>query len=251
MSRRPDGEAAFLAGYDPTAFPPFALTVDLAVFTLRSGRLCILLVRRGEHPHRGMWALPGGHVRQGRESADEAARRELLEETGLDARRSHTHLEQLATYSEPNRDPRMAAGLHVVSVAFVALAPDLPDAAAGSDATHATWTPISEVPQLAFDHRRIVHDALERIRAKLEYTTLATHFVDEPFTIAELRSVYEAVWGVPVDAANFRRKMLSTPDLVEAIDGAPAAPGRRGGRPAERYRRGTARVIVPAFHRPG
>ena len=250
MSRPSNDEAAFLRDYDPATFPPFALTVDLAVFTLRDGELCILLVRRGEHPHRGRWALPGGHVLQGRESAEDAAHRELLEETGVDARRSQTHLEQLATYSEPTRDPRMAAGLQVVSVAFVALAPDLPDAVAGTDARQAAWTPVSAVPRLAFDHGTIVRDALERIRGKLEYTTLGTHFVEEPFTIADLRHVYEAVWGTPLDAANFRRKVLSTPGLVQPADGAPSPPGRRGGRPAERYRRGTARSIVPAFYRP-
>jgi 8-oxo-dGTP diphosphatase len=250
VSRPPDDEAAFLRSYDPTAFPPFALTVDLAVFTVRDDQLCILLVRRGEHPHRGRWALPGGHVRHGHESAEDAAHRELLEETGVDARRARPHLEQLATYSDPARDPRMAAGLHVVSVAFVALAPDLPEAVAGSDASQARWTPVADVPRLAFDHRRIVDDALERVRAKLEYTTLAMHFVEEPFTLAELRRVYEAVWGAPVDAANFRRKVLGTPDLVQPADGAPAPSGRRGGRPAERYRRGIASLIVPAFYRP-
>ncbi|MCV7137449.1 NUDIX hydrolase [Mycobacterium hodleri] len=217
------------------------------MFTVRYDQLCILLVRRGEHPHRGRWALPGGHVRHGQESAEDAAYRELLEETGV---RAQPHLEQLATYSDPARDPRMAAGLHVVSVAFVALAPDLPEAVAGTDASQARWTPVATVPRLAFDHRRIVDDTLERVRAKLEYTTLAMHFVEEPFTLAALRHVYEAVWGVPLDAANFRRKILATPGLVQAVEGAPASPGRRGGRPAERYRRGTARLIVPAFYRP-
>jgi 8-oxo-dGTP diphosphatase len=119
----------------------------------------------------------------------------------------------------------------LVSVAYVPLAPDLPDAVAGTHATRAEWAPVSAVPRLAFDHGRIADDALERIRAKLEYTTLAMNFVSDPFTIADLRRVYEAVWGRPLDAANFRRKML-------------------GGRPAERYRRGSARYIVPAFYRP-
>ena len=241
---------SWLDDYDATAFPPFAVTVDLAVFTLRDHQLHVLLVRRGEHPHRGRWALPGGHVRQGVESADAAARRELLEETGVDADRSRAHLEQLGTYSAPHRDPRMAAGLHVVSIAYVALAPDLPDAVAGTDAAQAKWTPIAELPPLAFDHDAIVGDALERIRAKLEYTTLALTFVDDPFTIADLRHVYEAVWGRPLDAANFRRKALATKDLLAPAEAEAASPGRRGGRPAERYRRGGARRIVPAFYRP-
>lgn len=252
MNQAQTNEAQWLREYDPRAFPPFALTVDLAVFTLRAGRLCVLLVTRGEHPYRDSWALPGGHVRQGRESADAAAHRELLEETGIDSADARCHLEQLATYSDPGRDPRMAAGLQVASVAYVALAPDLPEATAGTDAAAARWTPVDALPPLAFDHDRIVGDALERVRAKLEYTTLALYFVAETFTLADLRRVYEAVWGHPLDAANFRRKVLSTPGFVRPAPSAPATSGSRGGRPAERYARGDgADTVVPPLSRPG
>lgn len=120
--------AAAPEGYDPHAFEPFAVTVDLAVFTVRDSRLHVLLVERGEEPYKGHWALPGGFLLP-RESAGDAARRELAEETGLsDDTVSGLHLEQLRTYSDPDRDPRM----RVVSVAHTALVPDLPEPRGGA-----------------------------------------------------------------------------------------------------------------------
>lgn len=242
-------EQKWLRDYDPRSYPPFAVAVDLAVFTVREDGLCVLLVRRGEHPRLGSWALPGGHVLHGRESADEAAHRELREETGVDAREANAHLEQLAAYSAPDRDPRMAAGLQVVSIAYVALAPGLPDAVAGTDAREAEWTPVDDVPALAFDHDRILADALERVRSKLEYTTLALHFVAAPFSLTDLRRVYETVWGGPVEPANFRRKVLSTPGFVRPVTRAPGAAGRRGGRPPELYESGGADMVLPPLTR--
>ena len=242
-------EAQFLRSYDPSRFPPFAVAVDLAVFTIRSGLLAVLLVQRREHPYQGLWALPGGFVRTD-ESADAAARRELAEETG--AATFGGHLEQLRTYSEPGRDPRM----RVVSVAHVALAPDLPDPRAGGDAAAARWWPVedlgSESVPLAFDHVTILADALDRVRSKLEYTTLAASFVTEPFTIADLRRVYSAVWGEAPDLANFRRKVLGTPGfVVEAARSADPAAGTAGGRPPLLYRRGDAAALHPPILRAG
>ncbi len=220
------------------------------IFTLRAGGLCTLLVRRAEHPYRDWWALPGGHLRHGLESADEAARRELSEETGIDADGTGAHLEQLASYTRPQRDPRIDAGLHVVSIGYVALAPDLPDPVAGTDASEARWWPVGpHLPPLAFDHATMVDDGLERIRAKLEYTTLAVQFLAEPFSLAELRGVYLAVWGDAPDPANFRRKVLATEDFVRPAERAGAAPTPAGGRPPELYRRGTAQVVSPALSR--
>jgi 8-oxo-dGTP diphosphatase len=246
-------EAEFLRSYDPSGFPPFAVTVDLAVFTIRAGMLAVLLVQRLEHPYRGYWALPGGFVRAD-ESAEAAARRELAEETGADTFRGH--LEQVRTYSDPGRDPRM----RVVSVAHVALAPGLPDPVAGSDAAAARWWPVadlgfsmhagSEVIPLAFDHALILADALERVRSKLEYSTLATRFVAEPFTIADLRRVYAAVWGDAPDLANFRRKVLGTPGFVVEESRSPTAPGPAGGRPPLLYRHGDATTLHPPMLRP-
>jgi 8-oxo-dGTP diphosphatase len=249
MTRR--GEAAWLEEYDPGDFPPFAVTVDVAIFTLRAGTFCTLLVKRGGFPYRGWWALPGGHVKHGSESADDAARRELEEETGIDAIATGAHLEQLATYSAPARDPRIRAGLHVVSIGYVALAPDLPEPIAGTDAAEARWVPVADLDELrlAFDHASILADAAERVRAKLEYTTLAAAFVREPFSLSDLRNVYLAVWGDAPDLANFRRKVLATPDFVRPATRAASAPTAAGGRPPELYRRGTAQLINPPLVR--
>ncbi|MFI1420547.1 NUDIX hydrolase [Streptomyces sp. NPDC020731] len=230
-------------GYDRHAFEPFAVTVDLAVFTLRAGVLHVLLVERGQEPYAGQWALPGGFVRPD-ESAERAARRELGEETGL-TDVSGLHLEQLRTYSEPDRDPRM----RVVSVAFAALLPDAPEAHGGSDAAQARWTPYDSARELAFDHGRILADARERVGAKLEYTCLATAFCPPEFTLGELQQVYEAVWGTALDRPNFRRKVLATPGFVEAVPGAARLTGGRG-KPAALHRAGTATALHPPLLRP-
>lgn len=247
------GERAWLKAYDPRSFPPFAVTVDLAVFTLRDGRLHVLLVRRGSHPYRGWWALPGGHVRHSLESAEEAATRELEEETGLGGISLTAHLEQLSTYSEPARDPRIEAGLHVVSVGFVALLPDLATPTAGTDATDARWFAVDDLGvELAFDHRRILDDALERVRSKLEYSTLATRFLTEPFSLKELYLVYRAIWGWAPDFANFRRKVLSTDGFVVEADAGDQSVSRSrtsAGRPPGLYRRGPAIHLDPPIRR--
>ncbi|MEU9862311.1 NUDIX domain-containing protein [Streptomyces sp. NPDC047971] len=236
------------AGYDRHAFEPFAVTVDLAVFTLREDRLYVLLVERGQAPYTGSWALPGGFVLP-RESAEVAARRELAEETGLSVDTvSGLHLEQLRTYSEPDRDPRM----RVVSVAFAALVPDAPEPRGGGDAACARWMPYGErtaYGPLAFDHDRILADAHERVGAKLEYTCLATAFCPPEFTLGELRQVYETVWGVELDRPNFRRKVLATPGFVQAVAGPPRLTGGRG-KPAALYRAGEATALHPPLLRP-
>ncbi len=229
--------------YDKHAYEPFAVTVDLAVLTLRAGALHVLLVERGQEPYAGSWALPGGFV-QPDESAETAARRELAEETAL-SDVSGLHLEQLRTYSEPDRDPRM----RVVSVAFAALLPDAPEVHGGSDAAQARWVPYDEVGALAFDHDRILADAHERVGAKLEYTCLATAFCPPEFTLGELQQVYEAVWGTALDRPNFRRKVLATPGFVEPVPGASRLTSGRG-KPAALYRSGTASALQPPLLRP-
>jgi 8-oxo-dGTP diphosphatase len=230
-------ERAFLAGYDPGDFPPVAASVDVVILTVRGGRLNVLLVRRGEHPYLGRWALPGGFVGAS-EGLDEAARRELTEETGVGS----GHLEQLRCYGDPGRDPRM----RVLSVAYLALVADVDPPRAGTDAAEARLWPVDDAGGLAFDHDRILADAVERARAKLEYTSLATALLDQPFTIAELRRVYEAVWGVELHAANFRRKVLATPGLVLATD--ERRPTGRGW--AELYTAGPTTALQPAILRP-
>lgn len=224
-------------------FEPLGLATDLVILTVRDGRLQVLLIRRGIPPYRGRWALPGGFVRPN-EDLETTARRELAEETGLSAER--IHLEQVATYGAPDRDPRG----RVVSVAYLALVPDLPAPVAGSDAASASWVDATDVlddsGRLAFDHHRILADGVERARAKLEYSPLATAFCPPEFTISELRGVYEAVWGLPLDPRNFHRKVTKTPDFV-----APAGTTttRDGGRPAQLFHRGTATTLHPPMTR--
>ncbi|HEX8079287.1 MAG TPA: NUDIX hydrolase [Jatrophihabitans sp.] len=264
------GEDAFLASYDPSQYPTFALTVDLTIFTIRNGALCVLLIERGDHPYKGFWALPGGHVVHSVENAETAAIRELGEETGLDwGSLGAGHLEQVRTYSDPDRDPRVKSGLHVASIAYFALAPDLPDPRAGTDASAARYWPVADLdlatqarhwqdrsaypgdaPALAYDHARILSDSLERVRAKLEYTTLATRFVSEPFSLNDLRRVYVAVWGAAPDLGNFRRKVLSTEGFVRpAAQKAGSSASDRGGPRPMLYLRGEAALLHPAMLR--
>ena len=219
-----------------------AVTVDLVVLTVRDDDLTVLLVRRGAEPFAGRWALPGGFVADGEDLA-EAAVRELAEETGVAD--VGGHLEQLGTYGAPGRDPRG----RVVSTAYLALVPDLPRPVAGTDAAEAEWRPVGEAvrARLAFDHRRILTDGVERARSKLEYTPLATAFCGATFTIAELRRVYEIVWGVAIDPRNFHRKVTGTAGFVEPT----ATTASLGGRPAQLFRRGAAALLHPAMLRPG
>jgi 8-oxo-dGTP diphosphatase len=218
----------------------FQVAVDLVVLTIRVGALHVLLVRRRYAPYRGRWALPGGFVME-REDLAVAAARELAEETSL--RTPGGHLEQLATYGAPRRDPRG----RVVSVAYLALVPDPPSPAAGTDAADAAWVEVARAGRLAFDHGRILDDGVERARAKLEYTPLAAAFCPPEFTVAQLREVYEAVWGATLDPRNFHRKVTATEGFVEAV-GASTGGGR--GRPAQLFRRGPADVLHPPLLRP-
>ena len=227
--------------YDPSDFPPVAVTVDLVVLTIRDDGLEALLVTRGEDPFAGMLALPGGFVRAD-ETLSEAAARELAEETCLTV--GAAHLEQLASYGDPGRDPRM----RVVTVAYLALAPQMPRA--GTDAAEAGWVPGGDVLDgdvLAFDHQRILADGVERARAKLEYTPLAAAFCPPEFTIGQLRRVYEIVWGTALDPRNFHRKVTGTPGFV--IPAGTATAGDRG-RPAQLYRPGPAQQLYPPLLRP-
>ncbi|MEE6258768.1 NUDIX hydrolase [Plantactinospora sonchi] len=240
-------ESQFLAEYDPTAYPSVAVTVDVVVLTIRDGALSVLLVERAEHPYQGRLALPGGFVRD--ETLDEAARRELAEETGLrpgEDALARVHLEQLRSYGDPGRDPRM----RVISVAYLGFAPSLPDPQAGGDAAKAAWFPVETVRDLAFDHGLVLADGLERARAKLEYSPLATAFLGPEFTIAELRAVYAAVWGEQLHAGNFHRKVLSVPGFVESTGETTTRGGERGGPRARLYRTGDAVLLHPALLRP-
>ena len=221
-----------------------AVTVDLVVLTVRDDELVALVVQRGVPPYKGRWALPGGFVGED-EGLLDAAARELQEETGLSAVRAH--LEQLGTYGDPKRDPRG----RVVTVAYLALTPDLPTPVAGSDASGAKWEAMEDLldgpRRLAFDHHRILGDGVERARAKLEYTPLAAAFCPDAFTIAELRRIYEVVWGTRLDPRNFHRKVTGTDGFVTPTEGTTT---RDGGRPAQLFRAGDADVLYPPMLRP-
>lgn len=228
--------------YDPHAFPPFAVTVDVVVLTLVDGRLHVVLVKRGVEPFKGDWALPGGFVRVDEDLATAAAR-ELAEETGLG--HPAPFLEQFGVYGDPGRDPRM----RVISVGYVAVVPRVEEPQGGSDAAESFLAPVDEVDpaSLAFDHRHILEDAIDRARTALERSTIATRFCPAEFTVAELREVYEAVWGVELDPGNFQKRVADVDGFLE-----PTGRHRRGGRgrPPELYRAGPASVIEPPMRRP-
>jgi 8-oxo-dGTP diphosphatase len=206
-------------------YPHPAVTVDIVLFTVRERRLEVLLVRRGVEPFLGLHALPGGFVGIA-EDLDEAAARELAEETGI----GPVYLEQLYTWGRPGRDPRE----RVISVSFFALiaAARLTAPQAGSDAAAALWWPLATLPVLAFDHAEICALAHARLAAKLDYSTIALQLLPAAFTLTDLQDVYETILGRPLDKRNFRKRILAL-DIVE-----PVAEGYRAGRhrPAGLYR---------------
>jgi len=187
-------------------YPRAALTVDCVVFGFDEGELKVLLIQRALDPFKGKWALPGGFVRVN-ETLDDAARRELTEESGL----KDVYLEQLYTFGELGRDPRE----RVVSVAHYALV-KLSDhrAKAATDAANAEWFLISKVPKLAFDHADILGVALARLKGKVRYQPIGFELLPPKFTLSELQHVYEAVLATDLDKRNFRKKVLGFGLLV-------------------------------------
>ena len=204
--------------------PHPAVTVDIAVFTVRADELKILLIKRAQEPYQGEWALPGGFIRQD-EGLEAAARRELAEETGV----SGVFLEQLYTFGQPDRDPRE----RVITVAYYALIPsDKLELRAATDAEGVGWFALKELPALAFDHEAILDMALKRLAAKLEYSTIAFQLMPETFTLTELQHVYELIARAEMDKRNFRKRVLAL-DVIE-----PTGDEKREGphRPAKLYR---------------
>ncbi len=187
-------------------YPRAALTVDCVVFGFDEGELKVLLIERGLEPFKGKWALPGGFVRE-EETLDEAARRELTEESGL----KDVFLEQLYTFGAVDRDPRE----RVVSVPYYALV-KLSDhrAKAATDAANAEWFPISNVPRLAFDHADILAAALARLKGKVRYEPVGFELLPPKFTLSQLQHIYEAILETDLDKRNFRKKVLSFGLLV-------------------------------------
>jgi 8-oxo-dGTP diphosphatase len=203
--------------------PRPAVTTDVIIFTLREDDLQVLLVRRKLPPFQGMWAIPGGFVDVD-ESLEDAALRELEEETGV----QDVYLEQLYTFADPGRDPRG----RVITVAYFALVParDV-QPRSGDDAAEAKWWSVYDLPSLAFDHAQILTYALQRLRYKLEYTAVGFEMLPEEFTLSELQAAYEIILGETLDKRNFRRKILGA-DVIEATGGHRSLVGR----PAKLYR---------------
>lgn len=244
--------------YDPAAYPTFAVTVDIVIFTMIDGRLHVLLVQRDADPYAGAWALPGGFKRPD-ETLDQAAARELAEETGVLA---PGRLTQFRAYGDPHRDPRT----NVVTIAYLVALPDVGRVEAGSDAADARLWPVHDALghlELAFDHAQILTDALASAAERLEQTDLATAFLRPTFTLSELKSVYEEIWGIVLDPANFHRdirgvvrakrdgvsRVVRTGDHVVRT-GELAGPSPRGGPPSHLYRLGPAWADGPPLRRP-
>ena len=219
--------------------PRIAVTVDLVILTVRDQQLCALVWRREAEPNAGRWALAGGFIRL-EEDLSAAAARVLAQRAGLAG--APIHLEQLQTYGYPDRDPRQ----RVVSVAYLGIAPNLP----APTRAQMSWQPMAALTAtdgMAFDHTRILRDGVERARAKLEYTTLGAAFCPDDFTVAELRRVYEIVWGTPLDPRNFHRKVTGAERFLLPTE---ASTIRDGGRPARLYRRGPVELLHPPMLRP-
>lgn len=182
-------------------YPHPAVTTDIVIFTIRQDELKILLIKRALPPHRNQWALPGGFIKL-EESLEEGAKRELQEETGV----TGVYLEQLYTFGRPDRDPRE----RVITVAYLALIPaNEPEIKAATDAEDVSWFGLKELPDLAFDHKRILKMAHERLVAKLDYSTIAFQFMPKDFTLSELQHVYEVILREQIDKRNFRKRILS------------------------------------------
>jgi 8-oxo-dGTP diphosphatase len=188
-------------------YPRAALTVDCVVFGFDEGDLKLLLIQRDLEPFAGRWALPGGFVHVD-ESLEDAARRELQEETGV----SRVYLEQLYTFGRPDRDPRE----RVVTVAYYALVKlSLHSVKAATDARNAAWFAVSDLPRLAFDHEEIIEAALERLKGKVRYEPIGFELLPPKFTLTQLQHLYETLLEAPLDKRNFRKKILAMDLLAE------------------------------------
>ena len=198
------------------------VTVDIVIFALRDDDLQVLLIKRKYAPFENTWAIPGGFVRA-QESIEDAAARELFEETSVRG----VHIEQLYTFGKLDRDPRG----RMITVAYFALVPKPLAVQAGSDTTDAQWKSVYDLPEMAFDHDEIVSYALKRLRYKLEYSAVGFQLLPPNFTLSELQHAYEIVLGVSLDKRNFRRRILQA-DVIEETGELHVGDGR----PAKLYR---------------
>ena len=187
-------------------YPHPAVTTDCVIFgyDVKEG-LSVLLVKRGIEPFKDCWAFPGGFIKMD-EDAETGARRELKEETGLE----NAYIQQLHTFSNPNRDPRE----RVITIAYYALV-KIQEVKGGDDAASARWFPLDEIPPLAFDHDYILRMATQRLREQIHFQPIGFELLPEKFTIRELQSLYEAILGINFDRRNFSKKMLYLEILTE------------------------------------
>lgn len=188
-------------------YPHPAVTTDCVIFGFDGSELQVLLIERGIEPFKGKWAFPGGFLNMD-ETAEEGALRELKEETGL----KNAYIEQFNTYSDPGRDPRE----RVITIAHYALV-RIQEVKGGDDAAKAQWFPIDEVPQLAFDHDRILRDAMKKLRERIHFEPIGFELLPEKFTMKDLQVLYESILDVKFDRRNFAKKMLHY-ELLNQLD---------------------------------
>ena len=186
-------------------YPHPAVTTDCVIFGFNGERLQVLLIERGIEPYKGHWAFPGGFLKMD-ETAEEGAKRELKEETGLE----DAYIQQLYTFSNPDRDPRE----RVITIAYYALV-KIQEVKGGDDAASARWFPLDDIPPLAFDHDYILRMATQRLREQVHFQPIGFELLPEKFTIKELQSLYEAILGINFDRRNFAKKMLHLEILTE------------------------------------
>lgn len=188
-------------------YPHPAVTTDSVIFAFDGNELNVLLVERGIEPFKGCWAFPGGFLKP-LETAEECARRELKEETGLET----AYMEQFHTFSTPDRDPRE----RVITIAFLTLV-RMSEVNGGDDAADARWFPLNQVPKLAFDHDMILREAINRLRERIHFKPIGFDLLPQKFSMKELQLLYESILGVRFDRRNFAKKMLHL-GLINRLD---------------------------------
>ena len=186
-------------------YPHPAVTTDCVIFGFDGERLQVLLIERGIEPYKGRWAFPGGFLKMD-ETAEEGARRELKEETGLEG----AYMEQFHTFSAIERDPRE----RVITIAYYALV-KIQEVKGGDDAASARWFPLDEIPPLAFDHDYILRMATQRLREQIHFQPVGFELLPEKFTLKELQLLYEAILGINFDRRNFSKKMMHLEILID------------------------------------
>lgn len=203
-------------------YPHPAVTTDCVVFGFDGSSLSLLLIKRGIEPYKDTWALPGGFMNID-ETAEQGALRELQEETGV----KDIYIEQLQAFTSVQRDPRERV-LTIAFLAFVRL--ENYEVIAGDDAAQAQWFKVSELPELAFDHKEIIRVALEKLRWKITFEPLAFRLLNSTFTMTQVQTIYEVVLGQTFDRRNFHKKMMSLGYLVPTTQQI-----RNNGRPGTLY----------------